>query len=106
MAEPRLRGLPPPPSPRVRPVPSEVRIGALSLSVPGRDSRFGRRVAERVGALVSQQCPAGLHGDLDRIALKIQARGLSEEALSQSIAKAVLAALPGTSAMRPGRRPR
>jgi len=90
-----------PPSLRARPAagaaaPSEVRIGTLGLSLPGRDGSFGRRVAERVSMLVSQQCPAGLHGEVGRIALKVSARGLSEEALSQSIAKAVLAAMPTT----------
>jgi hypothetical protein len=100
MAAERLRPLPlSQPAPmRARPVarpvgPAQIHIGALSLSVPGRDGTFGRHVAERVSALVSEQCPAGVHGQMERIALQIHARGLSEEALSQSIAKAVLAAM-------------
>jgi len=73
--------------------PSEVRIGALGMSVPGRSAPFGRRVAERVSALLAERCPPGLQGQIGRVAVEIRAGGASEEALSESIAEAVLGAL-------------
>ncbi len=72
---------------------AEVRIGTLGLSLPGQDRRFGQRVAERASALIAERCPVGLRRDLDRIALTVHPRSYSEEALSESIAEAVLAAL-------------
>lgn len=71
-----------------------VEIGALRLSVPGRDAAFGRRLAERVGQTLAERCPARLSGgELGLIQVKVQARDLSEAGLSDSIADAVLAAL-------------
>jgi hypothetical protein len=78
-------------NPRAR---AGVEIGALRLSVPGRDAAFGRRIAERVGQTLAERCPAGLSGgELGLIQLKVQANDLSEAGLSASIADAVLAAL-------------
>jgi len=73
--------------------PSEVRIGTMSMSVPGRNAPFGRRVAERVSALLSERCPPGMRGEIGQVAVEIRAGGSSEEALSEKIAEAVLGAL-------------
>ena len=75
--------------------PSDVRIGALHMSIPGRGAPFGRRVAERVSAILAERCPPGLRGDIGRVAVQIRGGGSSEESLSQSIADAVLGALQG-----------
>ena len=70
-----------------------MRIGTLGMSVPGRSAPFGRRVAERVSAILADRCPPGLHGEIGQVAVEVRASGLSEEALSESIAEAVLGAL-------------
>lgn len=72
---------------------AEVHIGTLGLSIPGQDRGFGQRVAERASALIAERCPVGLRKDVERIALTVHPQNLSQEALSESIAEAVLAAL-------------
>jgi hypothetical protein len=71
-----------------------VEIGALRLSVPGRDAAFGQRLATRVGQTLAERCPTRLAGgELGLIQLRVQAGDLSEIGLSDTIANAVLAAL-------------
>lgn len=73
--------------------PASVEIGALRISLPGPDAAFGRRVAERVGAVLAERCPRGLAGDLGALSLRVHAGALTEEGLGDSIAEAVVQAL-------------
>jgi hypothetical protein len=83
-----------------RPAPAaEMHIGALRLSLPGVGAPAGRRIAERVSALLAERWPAGLQGRqgrqgrIERLELKVHPTAAGEDSLSQSIVQAVLEAI-------------
>jgi hypothetical protein len=82
-------------SPPMAPTPasSPLRIGTLSMQLPGVGADAGQRIARRVSALVAERLPAGLTGEIDRVALNVRAPAHGgEPALAAAVADAIVRA--------------
>ena len=73
---------------------SNVHIGRLGLTVPGRDRSAGARLAERVTEQLAARLPPGAAGHVGRLELTVRPRDTSEAAMTEAVVEAVLRSLP------------
>ena len=70
-----------------------ISVGRLSLKMPVADGATARRIVQRASELAADRVPAGLSGHLSGLSLKVRPRNLSEAAVTEALAEALVAAL-------------
>ena len=72
---------------------AQVAIERMSLKLPGADPAAARRIVRRAGELAAERIPSGLSGRFPRLSLRVRPHNLSEGAISEAIAAALVGAL-------------
>jgi hypothetical protein len=72
---------------------AQVAIERMSLKLPGTDAVAARRIVRRAGEIAAERIPAGLSGRFPRLSLRVRPHNLSEAAISEAIASALIGAL-------------
>jgi hypothetical protein len=89
--KPAVNGVPALAQPAAR--GAQVAIERMSLKLPGTDAIAARRIVRRAGELAAERIPSGLSGRFPRLSLRVRPHNLSEGAISEAIAAALVGAL-------------